>query len=90
MRLPPSRQGDLFEVDQKILDIPNTQIAATIDIPNMTGSANPSSLRDVGKVFRERMRLSVSIKVCLKMVPPGITTKRLLVVQWSLPTHYCA
>ena len=25
MRLPPSRQGDLFEVDQKILDIPNTQ-----------------------------------------------------------------
>jgi hypothetical protein len=25
MRLPPSRQRDLFEVDQKILDIPNTQ-----------------------------------------------------------------
>ena len=25
MRSPPSRQRDLFEVDQKMLDIPNTQ-----------------------------------------------------------------
>jgi hypothetical protein len=25
MRSPPSRQRDLFEVDQKMLDVPNTQ-----------------------------------------------------------------
>ena len=54
MRSPPSRQRDLFEVDQKMLDIPNTQkprLVSVIERMLVMPPANPG--RFISLFFRE-------------------------------------
>ena len=62
MRSPPSRQRDLFEVDQKMLDIPNTQKPLLVSvIERMLVEAQPTTTRHMRLTIRQRRSLMSKI-----------------------------